>query len=108
MDKVKQKIDKELEQIQFSSKQQVLQKVKKKSLFERGRHLLNKEVEIPLLPFTGITIALITVISLYPMMETNQQTPMPDRQAPRQDKIIEKGGSFYWESWFNEVKKYES
>ncbi|WP_226038158.1 hypothetical protein [Aquibacillus saliphilus] len=100
MDKVKQKLDKELNQIQFSSKQQVLNNSKNK-----WNTFFNKQIEIPLVPVTGVAIIFITLLSIYPI---TKESPSLIEQYPAEGQIVEKGGSIYWESWFNEVRQHES
>ncbi|MRH43634.1 hypothetical protein GH741_13230 [Aquibacillus halophilus] len=106
MDKVKQKLDEELKQITFSSNQKVLNKIKKKSVYQKWKDLLNNEVTIPLIPVTGIAMGLVAIISIYPIINNNPT--VHKEEYPVENKIIERAGSLYWESWFNEVSKHES
>ena len=104
---IRRKLDKELSDIHFSSEQQVIERMKKKSWTDKWIDFWNKEITVPLVPVTGATIILFTAITLYPVISNEDSPTTPSQNYPIMDRIIEKGGSYYWESNFNEVKKYE-
>lgn len=105
-EKMKQKLDHELEHVTFKAQDSVLKRVKHKSFRTKLSKWLNKEVEVPLVPVATTSLLLFVSITLNPFLSSREE-PV-DSSVSYKEELIEKGGSVYWRSWFMEVKQHEN
>jgi len=105
-DNMKQKLDQELEDVTFSSQQEVLKRVESDSFRMRLSRWLNKEVEVPVVPAATASLLLFVSISLYPLFDSEQKPADPS--VSYEDELIERGGSVYLKSLYMEVSEREN
>lgn len=91
-EQLKGNLDKEVESIQFTKHQEVLEQVYPTTWKQKLHKLWNKEISIPLIPVSTVCVLFIIVIS-YP--EIRSIEPLPKDEANRAIKEI--AGYYYWE-----------
>ncbi|MBS3682097.1 hypothetical protein KGF86_18045 [Ornithinibacillus massiliensis] len=92
---LKGKLDKEMEHIQFSNHQQVLNHVYPTTWKQKLLKLWNKEISIPLVPISVVLVLFILVMG-YPAIKSIEQRP--EEGASDSIKHVDGSGYFYWES----------
>ncbi|WBL15489.1 hypothetical protein [Sutcliffiella sp. NC1] len=84
---MKKKLDEELNDVTFTRQNQVLLKIEKKSFREKMDLLLNKDIEINIIP-VSLAIMLIALPLSYGIVKNSNVS---------ERKMIEIAGSYYWE-----------
>lgn len=97
---IKEKLQKELALITFSSSEEVLKRTQPKTFSQKIKEWWNKEISVSLVP-VGIATLLLISLSITPsLFNENKQ-----EQQPQQRQIIQVGGNFYWNDLYEEVRK---
>ena len=86
-ERMKKKLEEELNDVTFTRQNQVLLKIEKKSLREKLALFLNKEIEINVIP-VSLAIMLIALPLSYGIVKNSNVS---------ERKMIEIAGSYYWE-----------
>lgn len=92
----KKEVDHELQHERFSSKEDVLERVRKPvTLKEKIHAVWNKEIEIPVVPLaTSIVLAVTMIVVPY-----TSKSPQP------KTGIVEIDGSYYWQDRVEELRE---
>ncbi len=96
-ERLKKQLDKELQSVKFSLQEEVMKKVQRPSFPQRLSALLNKEVEIPLLP-VGVVLALFFSWGIKDIIPEENQ---PDGNKERE--LIQAGGNTYWKDLYEKA-----
>jgi hypothetical protein len=88
-EELKRQLDKELQSVKFSLQQEVLSGVRRQTFRQKLSALLNKEVEIPLLP-VGAIVALFFSWGIKDIIPEEKQT-----KYFAENELIEAGGNTY-------------
>ncbi len=94
------KLNQELNDLHFSSQQNVFDKIYKKTWKQQIVSLWNKEIELSFLPITVVTISLIFLF-----FSTNLIISDNSLSVKKEKILIEVGGNIYWK---DEIAKVES
>ncbi|MGY3716184.1 hypothetical protein ACWE42_11760 [Sutcliffiella cohnii] len=86
-ERMKKKLEEELNDVTFTRQNQVLLKIEKKSFREKLALFLNKEIEINVIP-VSLAIMLIALPLSYGIVKNSNVS---------ERKMIEIAGSYYWE-----------
>lgn len=86
-ERMKKKLEEELNDVTFTRQNQVLLKIEEKSLREKLALFLNKEIEINVIP-VSLAIMLIALPLSYGIVKNSNVS---------ERKMIEFAGSYYWE-----------
>ena len=85
---VKERLDKELQELQFTKQADVLKKLQDNSWRTKLHRLWNKELSIPLLPVSSVFAIFLFA---YGVFQINELTPQHEYR-----ETIEIGGSMYY------------
>lgn len=105
-DKMKKKLDQELQDVTFHSQQEVRNRIETDTFRTRLSRWLNKEVEVPVVPAATASLLLFASISLYPVFDSNRNPTEPSNAY--ENELIERGGSVYMKNLYMEVKQHEN
>ena len=93
---LKNHLDKELTQIQFSGQLEVMNKINQITWKDKLHRLWNKEISIPLIP-VGAVLALCIFWIGY------KEIPQDERKNTNSGVLISVAGSYYWKDDFERM-----
>ncbi|WP_026672342.1 hypothetical protein [Alkalihalobacterium bogoriense] len=93
---VKKRLDDELKRFEFSKPEQVIQSTHPKTKFEKYKNWLEKEITIPLVPFT-VAVSMACVLLVFPL--ANLFT------YEEKGQLVEQYESTYWSEMLKEKQK---
>jgi hypothetical protein len=92
---LKRHLDKEMEHIHFSRKQNVLNEIKRQTWKNKLHRLWNKEISIPLIPVSTAFVLFIMALGYVEL------SPLEQNDKKNQDKkLIQVAGNYYWKDEF--------
>lgn len=105
---IKQQLDDELNEIQFTGHERVILQTHPLAFGARLFSLWNKEIEIPVKPLGAIAVLfLVATLALHQPGMGN--TPQQSMQPSEQRELIEAGGNMYWKDIYEQaVKQHEN
>lgn len=90
-EKLKQKLDDELRHVKFTKQQDVLSQINHVTWKEKLSSFLNKEIEIPLMPFFAATTIVFLSWGIWTFTNEKDHHPLISHQ-----ELVEAGGNIYW------------
>ncbi|MFS0674289.1 hypothetical protein [Ornithinibacillus sp. 179-J 7C1 HS] len=94
-EQLKVNLDKEVESIQFTKHQEVLEQVYPTTWKQKLHKLWNKEISIPLIPVSTV-FALMVIAIGYVEINTSEKINNPNQEKV----IIQVAGNYYWKDEF--------
>jgi hypothetical protein len=94
-EQLKRHLDNELEQVHFTTQQEVINRINRLTWKEKLHRLWNKEISIPLIPVSTAFIVLtmtIGYVEFYPWKQIDNAT--------HEKKLIKVAGNYYWKDDF--------
>lgn len=97
-ERFKNKLDQELEHIQFTKTTTVIEQVSSKTWGQRLRSLWNKEIEIPLVPMSIVGMLFVVIVfQPWQFIDRGEVLHHQERQ------LIEVAGNTYWKNDFEKL-----
>ncbi|HBZ10971.1 MAG TPA: hypothetical protein DEO65_14050 [Bacillus bacterium] len=102
---LKKQLDNEMNHITFSKQQEVMDSLRPITFKQKARLIWNKEIELPLLPLTGICMLICLSLGV---KYINNYDSIPDSTEKKAGELIEIEDYVYWkEDLEKTVMRYE-